>query len=199
MLQVALQNFFSTVLVLIALFVLTSNQLVVFGASIDQRDVCICTLQYDPVCGTDGKTYGNACALHCQIKENTGVSLGKAYDGECKQANERGKRGAAECGCTFLYAPVCGTDGKTYDNENCMEVEITKCGTVLDSAIKKAYDGECRQVSKPSEEVCACPLNYAPVCGTDGNTYANVDCFKNEITKCGTIKSSVTVARDGAC
>ncbi len=26
---------------------------------------CICTLQYDPVCGCNKKTYGNACAANC--------------------------------------------------------------------------------------------------------------------------------------
>jgi hypothetical protein len=29
------------------------------------KEDCVCTLQYDPVCGCNNKTYGNACSAEC--------------------------------------------------------------------------------------------------------------------------------------
>merc|ERR1711915_680355 len=60
----------------------------------------------------------------------------------------------------YLLAPVCGTNGKTYDNKWLAECDkvATKC------------EGKC-----PCEknESCIVPDILWPVCGSDGKTYSN--------------------------
>lgn len=46
----------------------------------------VCTADYDPHCGSDGKTYSNLCELSTKSKCEYGV-LRMAYKGKCKGRN----------------------------------------------------------------------------------------------------------------
>lgn len=79
--------------------------------------------------------------------------------------------------CPAQYKPVCANNGKTYRN-NC-ELQKAAC---KDSDIAFAHAGTCKTGSLHCVTPIACIARYAPVCGTDGQTYSN-GCYL-EVARC---------------
>jgi hypothetical protein len=129
---------------------------------------CKCPIEDEPVCGDDGTTYGSGCLAEC-------VGVKVVHPGPCGPVITPGVLGAkAEppCKCEDPYKPVCGVDGKTYDN---------KCEAVECAGVEVAHEGACR---------CNCPEVIWPVCGADGQTYNN---------ECLATCRGVEVVHEGPC
>ncbi|XP_068210480.1 four-domain proteases inhibitor-like [Palaemon carinicauda] len=69
--------------------------------------------------------------------------------------------------CPFNYSPVCGNDGRTYDNDCLFEAQ-----TCRNPNLRREHDGPCHSRTKRCAPTI-CTAIYAPVCGSDGETYAS--------------------------
>lgn len=153
----------------------------------EEANACLCTLIYEPVCGSDGQTYSSECDINCAKKFNQNLEV--LSKGECIHAhNLPASEEPDTCVCTLEHAPICGNDGQTYSNQ-CEFDCIKKFNKNLEVSSK----GVCIQIQNiPAQKfygihhlpadreaiACLCTLDYAPICGSDGQTYSNECEFK---------------------
>ncbi|XP_042223813.1 agrin-like isoform X9 [Homarus americanus] len=113
-----------------------------------------CTRVLAPVCGSDGVTYSNICLLKvrdCLDQEAGGSGVQVVSASSCDpKAEEKKKRDtikASSCrqDCKEIYDPVCGNDGKTYDNECLLDMANCRKWEAKEPGVYIVDDGICGQ------------------------------------------------------
>ncbi|XP_031724780.1 agrin isoform X9 [Anarrhichthys ocellatus] len=172
-----------------------------------------CPQTSDPVCGSDGHSYGSPCgmrALGCALQKAIHIQ----HKGQCDEACANCSFGAicdAQSGqcvcaseCVDSHQAVCGSDGDTYNSE--CELHVRACTQQMD--LRVVSQGECKTCgntvcawgARCVQNTCECPPcsgeAFSPVCGSDGATYNN-EC--ELLTSSCKQQRRIHVVKSGSC
>uniref|UniRef100_A0AAX7SET4 Agrin n=1 Tax=Astatotilapia calliptera TaxID=8154 RepID=A0AAX7SET4_ASTCA len=172
-----------------------------------------CPQTSDPVCGSDGQTYGSPCEMRlmgCALQKEISIQHKGPCDEACANCSfgaicdAQSKQCVCPSECVKSHQPVCGSDGTTYNSE--CELHVRACKQQMD--LRVVGQGECKTCgntvcamgARCVQNRCECPPcsgePYSPVCGSDGTTYDNeCELRRHSCTQ----MTRIDVARLGSC
>ena len=178
------------------------------------QDSCICSENYDPVCGTDGFTYSNSCEAGCNGVEIVGFNECATSCPPipctliCPEGRIRDEQGCELCeckeecnNCPENWEPVCSHNGITFQNTckaTCQGELVAYPGRCNPTCQTLECDLECDAGFKRDDRGCPiCQCNdvicldtSAPVCASNGVTYLN---------RCQALSANTEVVYPDAC
>ncbi|GLI66674.1 hypothetical protein VaNZ11_010605 [Volvox africanus] len=144
-----------------AVWVFMNGTAVVLPSNLKYTSTCMCSTDYDPVCGADRQTYTNACASNC-----AGVLVD--YPGECRSL-------PPDCICPQVYSPVCGSNDRTYENiceAGCDGVLVQYPGACDGATVKRLPPSPPRSI--PSGAPAVYGSSTTPLESPSGSSFPSI-------------------------